>query len=629
MVKLNKFIVTSLVALTAMSVQAAERQFSYPAAGSEVLWFGNAKVETFDVAIRIDDPAMVGKQITGVSVAVPQGADLKSPSAWLTTELKLKSKKNDPDVASVEATINGDRLTATFDEPYTITAAGIYVGYSVTAASVKDEASQYPIAVSYCSTPGSMYLHSSRTDLKWFDFNAQQGGGSDLTVTLDGDFPDYAVGVASASDLRTTADVESAEVSVILSNLSVEPVNSIDYTVTFGDGNGVTNSLELAEPIAAKFGTKAAVQHPVPVQKETTTYTVAVDRVNGHDNALASTGTATANYIVMAFVPVNRPLMEEYTGLWCGWCPRGLVAMEEMSRLYGSDFVCISYHCDDEMQYMSEFPNDASGYPSAFMNRQYDIDPWYGKAKDGFGLRDFWLELRETTVIADLDVELTWQDDSHKVLNCSSYVRFVQDVNGDDYRVNYVITCDDYKTRLVFNDDGSLNDDESIILNQSSFYNGAEPLSDSPLWDQIVNGGSNLIGLTFNDVAVANDNLRGVKALPSQVKANATYSNVYQYDFGQILDHITENELVPVADITKLRCVAVLLTADGSYVNCNRSEYVGTAGNTAITADRQGVIVSTEWYDLQGRRVINPQSGLYIRVDRLSDGTTLRNKTLR
>ena len=34
----------------------------------------------------------------------------------------------------------------------------------------------------------------------------------------------------------------------------------------------------------------------------------------------------------------------EYTGLWCGYCPAGYVAIEELTEELGKDFVVLSYH---------------------------------------------------------------------------------------------------------------------------------------------------------------------------------------------------------------------------------------------------------------------------------------------
>lgn len=38
--------------------------------------------------------------------------------------------------------------------------------------------------------------------------------------------------------------------------------------------------------------------------------------------------------------------------------------------------------------------------------------------------------------------------------------------------------------------------------------------------------------------------------------------------------------------------------------------------------------VTVEWYDISGRRVVNPSKGIYFRLSRYSDGMTRTSKVL-
>ena len=79
-------------------------------------------------------------------------------------------------------------------------------------------------------------------------------------------------------------------------------------------------------------------------------------------------------------VPVHRPLIEEYTGTWCGWCVRGLVGMELLRQRFGDEFIGVAYHNDDPMEimYTNDFPSSFWGYPTAFIERSREVDPFYG-----------------------------------------------------------------------------------------------------------------------------------------------------------------------------------------------------------------------------------------------------------
>lgn len=71
-------------------------------------------------------------------------------------------------------------------------------------------------------------------------------------------------------------------------------------------------------------------------------------------------------------------IAEEATGTWCGWCPRGAVAMERSAKNYHGLFQGIAVHNGDPMTnsiYDTGLGTILDGYPSAAVDRQSDIDP--------------------------------------------------------------------------------------------------------------------------------------------------------------------------------------------------------------------------------------------------------------
>lgn len=69
---------------------------------------------------------------------------------------------------------------------------------------------------------------------------------------------------------------------------------------------------------------------------------------------------------------------EEATGTWCGWCPRGAVALDNMEEKYHGFFQGIAVHNGDPMVlgiYDNGIGNSISGYPSGLTDRGTDIDP--------------------------------------------------------------------------------------------------------------------------------------------------------------------------------------------------------------------------------------------------------------
>lgn len=123
------------IALSSLSASAESiLDFSYNSEGAVPNIFGFEKTESYDIAIRVDDPSLVGCQVVGMSVSfMPSADEADNVSAWMTKDLTLKKidgkKVNIPDITSQTVTPAEGMIDVTFDAPYTITEAGVYVGY--------------------------------------------------------------------------------------------------------------------------------------------------------------------------------------------------------------------------------------------------------------------------------------------------------------------------------------------------------------------------------------------------------------------------------------------------------------------------------------------------------------------
>ena len=71
---------------------------------------------------------------------------------------------------------------------------------------------------------------------------------------------------------------------------------------------------------------------------------------------------------------VNKVVAEELTGSWCGWCVRGIVALEETKKAHPEQFIAIAVHGNDFLE-SPEYTDyiagliGSSGYPNSVVNR--------------------------------------------------------------------------------------------------------------------------------------------------------------------------------------------------------------------------------------------------------------------
>ncbi len=81
-------------------------------------------------------------------------------------------------------------------------------------------------------------------------------------------------------------------------------------------------------------------------------------------------------------------VIEEGTGTWCGWCPRGAVSLEQLEEKYGDYFQGIAIHSGDPMAahlYTQQFVDAyVPGFPSGQLNRTQTLSMNPGASESAF-----------------------------------------------------------------------------------------------------------------------------------------------------------------------------------------------------------------------------------------------------
>lgn len=593
---------------------ASEIDFTYNLNNEEYKVYGFQKKEAYDVAIKIDDPGYVGAKVTGITVGLPVDPEAVSDiSAWLSTELKLENKVNAPDICSKKGEVVEDWLNVTFDEPYKIPAEGVWVGYSFNITDISEEFGwgAKPIACieSEQNLDNGLWLHSSRSRLQWTNSGATLKAVSTMIVHLSTDFGAYDVAVGVPADSYMVVN-EATSVPVKLTNHGQVPLESLTYSYTLGEMSG-KGSLHLDEPLEA-LGKSATVSLPIEAYPEMGEFpfTVTLETSNGEVNSDPyKTSSGTMN--VWPVIPVTRPLVEEYTGLRCGYCPRGYVAMEEMSKMYGDLFVGMAFHTQTYEVNMvtvrdADFPVVPGGFPAGDINRGSIVDP--------STLPDYWPEAAAVIVPMAVDVTAEWSDDK-SVLKADAEITFVKDMDTSDYTLSMALVAD------------GLHDEKWL---QTNYYSGQKEGDgmDIELWDVFLNGPSKVPGLVFNDVVAYYEDIHGIEgSIPESVKRGEPISYHYEVEMDKVKTIYGADFL---CDGCTLKAVAIVLDKKtDKAVNCNKSNsllYDASAGIDQIN-DAPAEVVAEEYHNLQGIRVLQPEKGgIYIRTEILSDGSMRTSK---
>jgi len=140
--------------------------------------------------------------------------------------------------------------------------------------------------------------------------------------------------------------------------------------INWNDG---TDHIQTITGLNIAPGATASVNHPTAVNYATVVekdLAVTISQVNTVADSDPSNNTGSGKINTVSALEEKSVVIEEGTGTWCGWCPRGAVAMDYMVTTYPTDFIGIAVHNADPMT-VTEYDNGAnfSGFPGSNVDR--------------------------------------------------------------------------------------------------------------------------------------------------------------------------------------------------------------------------------------------------------------------
>jgi hypothetical protein len=194
--------------------------------------------------------------------------------------------------------------------------------------------------------------------------------------------------------------------------------------VTWDDGTGPYTDNLTGLSIAA--GATYAYSHATQLNVAAVTaynLTVSVSLVGDADPSNDAINHTVSG---LAFIPTRYPVIEEGTGTWCGWCPRGAVAMDYMTATY-TDFIGVAVHNGDPMT-VTAYDNGAgfSGFPGMNVNRKY-----LGESVSSGGMESFYNQTKAEVTIADITITGANMNMTTRDLQIDVSSLFAADVNTE------------------------------------------------------------------------------------------------------------------------------------------------------------------------------------------------------
>lgn len=384
---------------------------------------------------------------------------------------------------------------------------------------------------------------------------------------------------------------KSVKGKIKVSNIGRTTIQNIDYTLSF-------NGRELASehyifPQALGHNDDAVVEVDVPPYTELgeDELIFTITKVNGERNS-ATISYANLPRITVTKVPKRRIAVEEYTAMWCRYCPTGIALMENLSHTFGDDFVGIAVHVDDPLTCW-DYYSKAKGnrFPTVDMNRSHRLG--YVLAVDEFKAE------QEAGADMDLEVSAVW-DKSKNNITVTPVVTFRVNRDEAPYGFAYVLTED------------GMTDSRWVQNNAYSGSHGDRGVTKE--FDEIIDSPGEIHNLKNNFVAIAADGVMSARTgyLKAPIKADETQSHTY------VFKNINSKKVIQKKENLRV-CVLLINTNTGKIENaakCSISEFKTTGISSVSEGTRKAV--EAERYTLDGRRITTPQKG--INIVKYSDG---------
>ncbi len=301
---------------------------------------------------------------------------------------------------------------------------------------------------------------------------ATSGNGSDPS---DNTFYEMAYGTPPNGDVMAVEEKVSniiapntpITVEGLFRNMGVTPISTADFNYSVNGGATVTSAVTSASIGSGEFKTISSPTQWTPTASGVYSIEMWLSNINGSADPNPANDKITGKVVVTANPPTRKVFIEERTGTWCGFCPRGAVAMEYMAMNHHDDAVLVAVHNNDPMAVTAYDNNMVGNFPTFTADRTFP-DQGIGTGSVMEGAMN-----QRLAVIPAASLEITNVDyQSSGAVKVDVKSKFLVDGSDNDFR--FV---------LVFKEDGVTG--TSSQYNQVNYYagGGRGPLPDAKGFD--------------------------------------------------------------------------------------------------------------------------------------------------
>ncbi len=539
---------------------------------------GLGQAATIDVAIYVpgNDEFVGGSTIKAIRFWL--GNDYTSINSDLTVWIST-SKPSSPTSATYYQTISKSTLVkgenaVELSTPFVVNNQAIYVGFTF---SIGQRA--YPLMGSGKDHENGWFIKSNFSE--WENLYGNGYGNLALQVLIDGgNYPANSMTVEDFGQYVVQKG-NSVSVPVRFTNKGKDPITSFTYTIASEGSNIVTEeTVNLGYGLTFNSTVTQNVGLSSDEKDQKSVKTITVTKVNGMPNE-SSQKSAIGNLVTISEIPTVVPVVEEFTGTWCGYCPYGLVGMHKAHETYGDKVVLLGIHSGDVMATNDFAPvlSGVSSFPSAKINRKTGFYP------SSNSICYYIEDAMKAVVPGSLKLTATWTDADKTAINFKTNSKFVYDDNNGQYGIAFALV-----------EDGLTG--SSYDWAQANYLSGRSGDDDMKFW---YNSGSSVSNYVYDHVAVAAWDIQN--GVDNSVNPVIRSGEIQTFSYN---GSIKNNTLIQ--DKTKLKAVALLIDRiSGTIINAAQAEIV--EGGLKHDVNSDGKVDSDDVAEIVNAIMNNPSPG--------------------
>ena len=512
--------------------------------------------------------------------------------------------------------------------PFTIPADGALVGYSYDGKS-SDES--IVLAGISSEAAGCFFQYDYEGERNFESLSSIVGMSSSIQIGLDVSDCEANDATVSANPELTTLVNTKQQYPFYITNNSAKPITQLTYSISVDGVNGAEKNLDLSSPIESME--TASIPYTTAFEEDGVhTVELNISKVNGNTN-INKQSSAEYSIIALEKSADRVSVVEEQTGTWCGWCPRGHVALDLLNKQLGDKVVTLAGHFangESRVDPMNIYQLDENstqvealadygwvamtlssmlgggGLPGAMFDRVVAADPYVGanttKGKNGtyeYGATDLVNLLKEENPSeADFSMTASWADDKNTDIKVDLTTTFNYNRFGSfPYGVAFVLSENGMTGK-------GANWKQLNYYSKLAGVNGASDFNnpDMAAWFKA----GSYVSTTYDNVVVQAWNPLGNAAIVDKsvtdiVKGEAIpFSTTLKVNSDLIQNY---NNLTLSALLVNLNSLAVVNAAKVVLGNC-------AAGIEDVNSEANNNVVSR--YNVNGMRINGAQKGLNI-----------------